>query len=280
MDENEPLNHKKKTIKNKAIYLICTCSMLIGLIGVYYFFFYHTISVDLTEKITITYEGESNFATANIEGNYEGYNQRIQPFYDSIQFDIEPNNNLSNGDIVKVAVIYDEELAKAYHIEVINNEKEFEVSGLAERYKTVANIPAEYLDMIEKSGRSYIEKNTEKILIEDIDEFDATKKVELNEPKKLHSIFLKAEKADDKDKLIEVYEFTVKGTSKEKQEEVELKVPYLIVFDNVNTKKELSDENIFGEKIKNAEDMTDVNNALAYLKGKYLLNYEMVVVKK
>ena len=45
----------------------------------------------------------------------EDINQRIQEFYNTIHYTVEPDTGLSNGDTITVKAQYDEALAQQYH---------------------------------------------------------------------------------------------------------------------------------------------------------------------
>lgn len=56
----------------------------------------------------------------------------IYNLMDSIEFKIEPNENLSNGDEITVTIEYDQKLAKKVGVRLITKEQKFTVEGLAD----------------------------------------------------------------------------------------------------------------------------------------------------
>jgi len=86
----------KETIKSKAIYLVSLLLMCVGLILVAYFFFLRTIELDVTKNIRLYYSGENGRASVEAKSGEEDLNQRIQEFYDTLTYTIEPNEALSN----------------------------------------------------------------------------------------------------------------------------------------------------------------------------------------
>lgn len=62
----------------------------------------------------------------------------IKAFLATVSFDVEPTKSLSNDDKIHVTATYDADLAKEKHIDIINNEGDYTVSGLEERPKDLS----------------------------------------------------------------------------------------------------------------------------------------------
>ena len=63
-------------------------------------------------------------------------------------YEYSKNDNLKNGDKVKITVHYNQEYAKEHHLDVQNTTKEVTVKGLKERYKNKNDIPAKTIKLI------------------------------------------------------------------------------------------------------------------------------------
>lgn len=258
-------SERKKALKNKFIYIGCTCSLLLFLILVFYYFFFHTIKVDLNTATQFLLEGESGSATASIKKMDNNYNQRIQPFFDSLTYHIEPSTQLKNGDQVQVTWYYDQELASQYHIEVLSTTQTFLVEGLAERYTHIEEIPENFLSQLHMKGNSYIEKNKSEILDE---VFPENLKATYESHTLLHRVFLKAEQKEQKDKIIEIYQLQAHKDAQN------LQGYYMIIFDSIHNQQLLDSKNIYGEAIFE-EAPLDENQLVKFLRSKYLLSYEI-----
>ena len=127
--------NREDRIKNKIIYFIALIGICSGLFLMSYFSFIRTIDVNMTKKINVTFTGEQGRATAQATCAMTDINQRLQSFYDSIEYEIEPNENLKNGDVILIRAQYDSDLAQEYHYNPIGLEKEYVVSGLHNRYE-------------------------------------------------------------------------------------------------------------------------------------------------
>lgn len=105
--------------------------------------------VDVTETLTLCFNGASGYGTAEIEDPYSWEKEalaaanidEIDSFSDlgdafiiesAVSYDISPKENLSNGDEVTVTVKIDNEAIEKYDIQFIGEEKKFIVEGLSE----------------------------------------------------------------------------------------------------------------------------------------------------
>lgn len=267
---------KKAIFKNKLIYLVCTCSILLLLIGVYYYFFFHIIKIDISTIMQLSFEGESGNATAYVTTVDNHYNQRIQPFFDSLTYTVEPSTQLKNGDQVTVTLHYDQEQASKYHIEVSSTTKTLVVDGLAERYKDIEEIPETFISQLNGQGNTYIEKNRQAILESTFSHFKKKTAV-YQSHKLLHRTFLKAEQIEHKDKIIEVYEIYASGIAHDTGEEQSSSCYYMIVYDDIHKMQLLDAQNIYGEPVSGDKTNLDSNQFIKLLRAKYLLSYEIML---
>ncbi len=267
---------KKVIFKNKLIYFVCTCFLLLFLIGVYYYFFFHTIKMDIGTMMKLSFEGESGKATVHIEIVENNYNQRIQPFFDSLTYKVEPSTDLKNGDKVETTLYYDQELASKYYIEVSSTTETFVVDGLAERYMHIEEIPEKFISQINSKGNAYIEKNKQAILDSTFSNFKKKTAV-YQSHKLLHRAFLKAEQMDHKDKIIEVYQIEANGTVHDTEEVHSSSRYYMMVYDDINTLQLLDAQNIYGEPVTEDEVDLDSSQFIKLLRAKYLLSYEITL---
>ena len=267
---------KKAIFKNKLIYLVCTCSILLLLIGVYYYFFFHIIKVDMNTIMQLSFEGESGNATAYVTTVDNYYNQRIQPFFDSLTYTVEPSTQLKNGDQVTVTLHYDQEQASKYHIEVSSTTETLVVDGLAERYKDIEEIPETFISQLNSQGNTYIEKNRQAILESTFSHFKK-KTVVYQSHNLLHRAFLKAEQIEHKDKIVEVYEIYASGIVQDSEEERLDSCYYMVVYDDIHKMQLLDAQNIYGEPVIEDKTNLDSNQFIKLLRAKYLLSYEIML---
>ena len=247
-------------IKNKCLFFCCILFIMLSLFMTCYLFFFRTITIDVTKHAEIVYNGESGSATVTASNGAMNLNQRTQEFLDSITYQITPKNNIANGTIIQIQAQYDENLAKQYHIEVINETREIEVKGLAERYADVEQIDQDdFTEFYAGSEREYIGK---------------TRKFR---------VFLQALNRENKDKIVDVYCLRAKGmintaTDHEALEEKEIEIYYMLTFDDINSAKQLREENVFGEKIIGIAVNTQ-DDLVQVLHQKYLLSYRISLME-
>lgn len=233
---------QRLSIKNKVLTISCMLAIMLSLFLVCYLFFFRSITIDLSADMEVIYEGESGSATVSVLNHNKNINQRTQEFLDSIQYQVTPNQNLSNGSVIQIVASYDHSLATKYHIQVVNETKEVSVEGLAERFSQAADINQEYQEFLTTTAQNFFDRNMEWILNEDFANF-SDGKMELVNQERIYRVFLKSMSLENRDKILDVYQITAKQDAKE------YTINYFLVYDGVNSKKELKDENIYGEKV-------------------------------
>lgn len=247
-----------------------------------YLFFFRTITIDVTKHIEITYSGESGSATVSVSNNAMNLNQRTQEFLDSITYQVTPKNHIANGTVIEIRAQYDESLAKQYHIEVINETKEVTVEGLAQRYEEAGDIHPNFLLKLNQYADRYFEKN-EKMILEDFTEFYAGTHREYVGKTRKYRVFLQALSRENKDKIVDVYCLTAKGTvntatDHEALEERESEIYYLLTYDDINSAEKLKDESVYGEKIIGMT-VTSQEDLIQVLHQKFLLSYRISLME-
>lgn len=131
----------KQKIENKAIYFMCLLSMICILVLIAYFFFLRNVEIDIMANAQYTYVGENGNASVTVSAKQGDLNQRTQDFLNSVQYEVSPNTDLSNGDTIHVTATYDEALANQYHYQPKSVETDVVVKGLANRYSALEDIP-------------------------------------------------------------------------------------------------------------------------------------------
>lgn len=270
-------------IKNKCLFFCCILFIMLSLFMTCYLFFFRTITIDVTKHAEIVYNGESGSATVTASNGAMNLNQRTQEFLDSITYQITPKNNIANGTIIQIQAQYDENLAKQYHIEVINETREIEVKGLAERYADVEQIDQDYLKKMDQYADRYFKNNEKAILEDDFTEFYAGSEREYIGKTRKFRVFLQALNRENKDKIVDVYCLRAKGminpaTDHEALEEKEIEIYYMLTFDDINSAKQLREENVFGEKIIGIAVNTQ-DDLVQVLHQKYLLSYRISLME-
>lgn len=105
--------------------------------------------IDVTEDLVVNFDGYNGYGTATLENEY-GWEaealeaagvKSIDTFSDlgdalmiesAVSYEIQPKENLSNGDEVTVSTVINDEVAENYKIKFVYNEKKFIVEGLPE----------------------------------------------------------------------------------------------------------------------------------------------------
>ena len=257
-------------IKNKVIYFVALFGICSGLFLMSYFAFIRTIDVDMTKKIDVEYTGEQGRATVEATCAMTDLNQRLQSFYDSIEYEIEPNENLKNGDVIVVRATYDEDLAQEYHYNPIHLEKEFVVEGLNNRYENFAQIPSEYVTKIQKEMDAFLARKKREIFRTEFSMPQA--KPSLSNSKLVYTAFLNSKNSEKTDRMVNIYHLEYEYESQSYE------LYYLICVPEINDSQEVQEQDVFGQKAY----LTELNEGIepydTYVKRLFGKNYEVETV--
>lgn len=246
----------KEKIKNKIIYFLALASMCTALVLVMYNFFYRTVQVDIMKDIRLIYNGESGSATVTAINASDDINQRVQEFLDSVEYEINPNTNLSNGDTIHVVATYDDQIAQQYHYQAINIEADFIVEGLNNRFESIEDISQEYLDEIDTQSLQYIEEHAEEIY--ELDMSGEVSSTQYESSTILFSAFLKSNSTQS-DRVVSVcqIDYTVNGELRQ--------IYYLVCIPDINDGNEVQTQNIYGEKAYLSQEERDNQSFKEYV---------------
>lgn len=275
----------KEVLKSKAISALCLMVIILGLYGTCYLLFFRTTDVNITEDIEISYRGENGSASVMIRSKNANYNQRISEFLGSVTYSVTPNENLKNGDEIRIEASYDKTLASRYHIDPAQTQKTILVSDLPIRYENAKKIPQTLLDVINKDSQTYMDKNMNAILTDDFTSFYVTSETKLDDFRRIYRVFLNAKDDANKDKIIDIYSITATGdvnTSNEGEqlERKQATIHYMITYNEINTSAKVTKDNIYGEKLITSlkQDLSNDAGFASYMAGKYgdLYNIERI----
>lgn len=274
---------QKLVVKNKLLFVFCISFIMVSLFMVCYLFFFRSITIDVTKDISVTYEGESGVASVVIHNEAYNLNQRTQEFLNSINYQVTPSRNISNGTKITIAASWSEELADKYNIQVINTEKEIVVEGLRQRYQNVEEIPDDFIALLNIRSETYFKRNMETILKKDFSDFYVTSNTELKENALVYRFFLQAMDKENKDKILDVYAMSAtgkinQGVDHEDLIDGESTIYYSVLYDNVDDTQKVEDSDVYGEKLILPKEAT-ADEVLASIKGKYLLSYSMSLIE-
>jgi len=274
---------QRMLIKNKLLFIFCMFLIMTSLFMTCYLFFFRTVTIDVTKNAKITYDGESGSANVSVINDDHNLNQRTQEFLDSITYQVTPKTNLSNGTIITITALYDENLASKYHIQVVNKTKTVTVEGLVERFGDISQMGDDVTATLDAYANRYFEKNMQTILQEDFSVFLANSERTMTERKRCYRVFLQALDRSNKDKIVDIYRIKAKGTIKQTKDheaigEQEVTLYYLLTYDDINTSKKWKDENVYGEAILHQE-VKDEEELKQVLHQKYLLSYRFTVME-
>lgn len=273
MDKAMQRRHK---IRDKSFFFVWIACLLFTLFFIGYFFFLRTSEVDVTQHIVLEYSGENGSAAVEVRSEEISVNQRLQDFYDSLEFAVTPNEGLSNGDELTISAKYDNELAQQYHLEPINLTRTVTVKGLPDRYESISDIPQDLLDNLSKHSDAYLEKHMNAILDNDFTDFYSMDNVELESSEIVYEAFMKSKTSENSDRLIVIYRLQARGQvnrsdEQEKLQEERSSIYYMVVFPAINDSGTIPDASAYGEKVLLSEepDEADLQEALeTYLENK------------
>lgn len=231
----------EQKIRDKVIYFVSIIGMGAILISMAYFFFLRTIEVDITKNIHVQYTGENGMASVEVTPKRNDINQRMQEFLDTVLFEVSPNHDLSNGEVITISASYDEELAQRYHFQIINPTRELTVDGLQDRYSSLSMIDPDYLQDVLVAGQNYI-SNHEKEIFELNTETENRSDWKLENSSVRYAAFLKSGSSDMTDRIIQIceLEFTYK--------EEKMTLYYLVCVPEINDGNQVQTQDIFGER--------------------------------
>lgn len=153
----------------KALMVVGVILCILGLsVFVKVKLFPEPVEINVLENLELEYTGIQGEGTAKVIGNdiqYDGNDQKVFDFLDSIEYTIEPNKNLSNYEDVKVSIKYDEKLKEEANVELVTIQQSFQVTGLeetpeqkAERVEVVdgVEVPRDW-EMNDEEKQAYID---------------------------------------------------------------------------------------------------------------------------
>ena len=256
----------KEKIRSKCFYFFSISLMCIGIVSIAYAFFLRTIEIDVTKDVEYIYTGENGSAKVVLQNKSMDLNQRVQEFLDTVVYEVSPDRNLSNGDILHVVATYDENLAEQYHFEAINTEVDVEVTGLHNRYETLEDIDEKYCEKIEKAQNNYISDHEKEII--EMNEDDSLD-YRLENSECVYKAFLKS-KSSLSDRMIAIYKMTYK------QQEDTLDIYYLVTVPDINDGNSVNKQDIFGEKAHLTEDEKNAGSYNDYVVRIYSSQYDVL----
>lgn len=255
--------------KDKIITIMAMLIIIVGLSLISYCLFIRVNQVDICEYLVVEYSGESGNAKAKASLSQKNFNERIQYFMDNVEFEVTPNENLKNGDIITVEAIYDEEIADRYHIKPINYKKTLAVNDLAQRIEDVKDIPHSFLLEINDKGQNYLTKYHDDI----INDFNLINKddTNINDITLLSRLFMNSKSNTYGDMIVDVYQIQASNGN-----EIET-LYYLIFYREINDSFKIYDENVFGEKCFVNKD-SDNDTVIKEVIKKYSKNYQCDII--
>lgn len=149
-----------KTKKGKITLAVIAAVVVIAIALIIWAVFFNKTEIDAFDDIQIEFTGENGHGYADVQaGNidYDMMDSNVAMFVNSLYYDVENNGELSNGDKVKVTVQYSEMTADGLGIKIKDESKEFEVSGLVEKYASAADIDSDIYDKAYKAATDELE---------------------------------------------------------------------------------------------------------------------------
>lgn len=249
---------KKDAVKNKIIYFTSLTGMCAALIAVAYFFFLRTIKVDVMSSMQLIYTGENNAASVEAVNTMEDINQRIQAFYNTVEYTVEPDSHLYNGEVITITANYDQALAAQYHFEPVHVTKQITVSGLPDRYGSAEELDHSWIEQIKKEMTSYVMDHQEIELASEIDQ-NGPDPVKMETCTLEYMAFLKSDDAANADRIAGLYQVAYDDNGETKN------MYYLVLVPNINDSKTIDTKNIYGERAYMSETEIDQSQFEQYI---------------
>lgn len=258
---------EQEKIKDKVIYFVSIITMGLILISMAYFFFLRTVEIDITENINVTYTGENGMATVEVSARKEDLNQRMQEFLDTVDFEVTPNHDLSNGEVVTITATYDENLAQRYHYQITNTTTELTVEGLQDRYTSLSEIDSAYLEEALEAGRSYVQDHSQEIL--ELNDSTVDENWKLENLQVSYAAFLKSNTSEATDRIIQIcqLDFVWKNQTKT--------LYYLVCVPEINDGNQVQTQDIFGERAYMSEQEIQNQSFSEYVQRVFGKQYQI-----
>lgn len=257
----------KQKIENKAIYFMCLLSMICILVLIAYFFFLRNVEIDIMANAQYTYVGENGNASVTVSAKQGDLNQRTQDFLNSVQYEVSPNTDLSNGDTIHVTATYDEALANQYHYQPKSVETDVVVKGLANRYSALEDIPKTLIQDGKDAAIDYVKDNQESIYTIDGKEDKAPG---LDKMKIVYSAYLKSNQKNNSDRFVYIVQMNYASEI----------LYYMVCIPNINDSDSIDTHNIYGEKAYLTQDEWNGKDFSGYVNRVYSLKYQIEQIKK
>lgn len=137
------VGHKNNKAVKIAVIVLLVAALLFGAYKAYGYFFGGT-KIDLAKNITLKFFGESGQGriigiTNNID--YDKSDSKLYSFVSSLRYTYDKQSGLSNGDKIKVTVIYDKDQANKLGLKITSSEKTVEVKDLLTRFASAKDVP-------------------------------------------------------------------------------------------------------------------------------------------
>ncbi|MEG2685123.1 MAG: hypothetical protein RR929_03565 [Erysipelotrichaceae bacterium] len=152
-----------KTKKGKNTLVGIVAAIVLLFVGSFIYGKMTMTKIDLTGDLEIVFKGGDGNGSVPFESlqtddiKYDKDDEDIQRFMNTVAIVATPDEGLSNGDKVMIAVAYDEDVAEALNIKISNPEREVEVKGLNALYKSAKDVPAAVIAKTDKLAQSEIE---------------------------------------------------------------------------------------------------------------------------
>ncbi len=230
------------------------------LVGISHIAFLRSVEVDVLRNAQFDYDGENGNATLVVYNDADDINQRTANFLSTVEYEVSPNTNLSNGDVVHVHATYDQSIADQYNFKPVNVDTDITVEGLVGRYSKISQIDESYLKDIDAAAQDYIQERKDEIYQLEVNE-DATR-VQLKN-KVIYSAFLKSKTSENSDRMIylEKLNYTYQGKK--------TTLYYIICVPGINKSNEIDEQDVYGVKAYMTQDEIDNESYDAFIERIY-----------
>jgi len=122
----------------------------------------HKTTIDLTKGVVVEFSGVDGAGFARVvdnKWNYDGDLQDVDTFLNSVDFYLEEDDNLSNGDEITVSAKYSDEMADEYKVNPTNTTIKIKVKGLDIEFDSYNDLSKKEKKLVEDAWDEYFEEN-------------------------------------------------------------------------------------------------------------------------
>ncbi|MDH6366537.1 MULTISPECIES: hypothetical protein [unclassified Breznakia] len=245
--------------------------------------------IDLTKAVEVTFEGVSGDGYAyisNDEIEYDGNDDDVEEFIDTVYFTLSKTSGLKNGDEITLKAKYSSSAAEEYKINPTNDKITVTVEGLEIEFESYDDLSKDEKKKVETAWTEYFEEGSnfdEEVRDELEYDFKRDSTIALSDKQVIGRYYGDSDYSGD-DVIVYVVKVTASGTERYDDKEKKMTKYYHIALPEVTPKtiekvKKSKFELTYSSEITDVEnDEEALEETVDYYEGRYN-DYTMTKLK-